>query len=127
MSADVEALLAKRAHPLRSVIAALRTVIRAADAELVEEVKWNAPSYRLEEHLLTFQLSRDDRVLLVFHRGAKAKALAKRPTVADPSELLTWKGTDRAVATFASVAEVTKHKPALTKLLRAWVRLARSA
>lgn len=127
MSAEVEALLSKRAHPLSAVISALRKLILAADKKLIEEVKWNAPSYRLEDHLLTFQLSRDDRVLLIFHRGAKTKALAKRPVVADPSALLTWKGTDRAVAGFASVAEVTKHKPALTTLVRAWVALARSA
>ncbi len=118
---DVEALLAKRAHPLNSVIAALRKLILAADERLVEETKWNAPSYRLEEHVLTFQLAKDDRVMLVFHRGAKAKAAAKRVNVV--SELLTWLGTDRATVTFTSDAEVKKHKAALTKLVRAWAAL----
>lgn len=71
--------------------------------------------------MLTFQLAKDDRVLLIFHRGAKAKAPAKRLDVDDPAELLTWKGTDRATAEFTSPAEVTKHRMALTKLVRAWI------
>ncbi len=122
---DVEALLQKRAHPLADVIAALRKLISAADKTLVEEVKWNAPSYRLDDHVLTFQLAKDDRVLLVFHRGATTKASRQRLDVADPSSLLTWKGTDRATAEFDSLAAVTTHKAALTKLVKAWVAAAR--
>lgn len=118
---DVEALLAKRAHPLSRVIASVRKIILAADSRLVEETKWNAPSYRLEDHVLTFQLSKEDRVMLVFHRGAKSKPPAKRVDV--ESELLTWLGTDRATATFTSDAEVKKQKAALTKLVRAWTAL----
>mgnify|MGYP001553542554 CR=1 FL=1 len=124
---EVDALLKERAHPLQDVITALRKLIRAADVTLVEEVKWNAPSYRLEEHLLTFQLARDDRVLVVFHRGAKVRAPSKRPPLEDPAELLSWKGTDRATVSFSTRAQVTKHKAAFTKLVRGWLDFARSA
>lgn len=118
---DVEALLEKRAHPLTDVIEALRKLIRTADSSLVEETKWNAPSYRLEEHLLTFQLAKDERVLLIFHRGAKSKAPKTRLAVDDPQALLTWLGNDRATVAFTSLAEVKKQKAAFTKLVKAWV------
>lgn len=124
---EVDALLEERAHPLQDVITALRKLIRAADVALVEEVKWNAPSYRLEEHLLTFQLARDDRVLVVFHRGAKVRAPSKQRLLEDPAELLTWKGTDRATVSFSTRAQVTKHQAAFTKLVRAWLAFARSS
>lgn len=118
---EVEALLEKRAHPLGEVIEALRKLIRAADTSLVEETKWNAPSYRLEEHVLTFQLAKDERVLLIFHRGAKSKAPKTRLAVDDPSALLTWLGTDRATAEFTSLAQVKKQKTAFTKVVKAWI------
>jgi hypothetical protein len=35
-------------HPMKEGVEHLRGVIRAIDPRIVEEVKWNAPSYKLD-------------------------------------------------------------------------------
>ena len=111
-------------HPLRKEIDALRAVILKAHPGLVEGVKWNAPSYSVEgEDRVTFQLRAKDRVLLVFHRGAKAKA--GKVSIEDPEGLLEWAAPDRAIATFRASEVTAGRKKALGALVKQWITAAR--
>lgn len=106
-------------HPLRKEIDALRAVILKAHPGLVEGVKWNAPSYSVEgEDRITFQLRAKDRILLVFHRGARAKA--GKVAVDDPEGLLEWAAPDRAIATFGP-GEAKANGKALAALVKGWI------
>jgi hypothetical protein len=120
LDGDVTHLLDTLAHPLRPTIEALRQLVLSAVPACREGVKWNAPSYRLDEWFLTFHLRHRDRVPLVLHRGAKAGAAGTKPAIDDPHGLLAWRGVDRALVTLTA-ADARARVAALTALLRAWV------
>ena len=99
---------------------AVRLAVLAADAKIVEHVKWNAPSFGYADDRVTFNLRSEDEVVLIFHRGAKAKG-GTRPKVADPAGLLEWLAPDRAVAKL-SPAKAKAKKAAIATLAAAWIR-----
>lgn len=97
--------------------------MRTAEPKLVEEVKWNAPSFREPdgEHCITCNLSARDRVRLVFHRGVRTKAGAQSWPRVDDGGLCEWPAPDRAVASFRDPAEVEASADALAKFVKAWL------
>ena len=121
---DVETFLASLEHPQKPALLALRKLIRAADPEVGESVKWNAPSFYTSEHFATFQLRHRNGVQVVLHLGVKPRPdAAARARVADPAGLLEWRGPDRATVTFADLADVeAKHKP-FSAVLQQWIAL----
>lgn len=123
-----DALLDALDHPMRAEIDALRAIILKAHPGLVEGVKWNAPSYSVDgEDRITFQLRAKDKILLVFHRGAKKKAPPKRGRlIEDESGLLEWADDDRAIATFRA-GEVATKKKALATVVKRWLAAADTA
>ncbi len=109
-------------HPLKDAVVALRAIIRAADKRLDESIKWNSFNYSLDgADRLTFNVRGADKVMIIFHAGARAKAGDLRTKVADPTGLLAWPSKDRAVASFGSLEEVKEQKAAITKLAKAWI------
>lgn len=116
----VEALIDTLEHPYKAEILTLRQIILAADPQISEEVKWNAPSFRTTEHFATFQLRAKDGVQIIFHLGAKVTA-ATGITIADPSTLLTWLAKDRASVSFQNLAEIQAKQSAFADLVRAWI------
>ena len=110
------------AHALQPVIEAVRAVILEADDRIKEGVKWNAPSFYTTEHFATFHLRSSTRVQLVLHLGAKPRAgVTVRNAIAESSVPLEWRGPDRAIVTFATVAEVRRHRAAFTRLVQQWI------
>ena len=77
VSAYIEALN----EPTKEIVATLRQIILSTDAEIAEEIKWNAPSFyysgvikpfdpkEYRRHIIVMNLHR--RILLVFPSGAK--------------------------------------------------------
>lgn len=120
--ATVDALMRELDHPLKAEIAAVRDAILAAHPRVAEGVKWNAPSFRVDDYFATINLRQRDAVMIVLHRGAKAKSddgfAAGFP---DPSKLLTWLSHDRAVIKLRDMAELTAQRAALTAVIHAWV------
>ena len=53
---SVEAFLATLEHPHKEGVKALRKAILGVDARIREEIKWNAPSFCIEDHFATFRL-----------------------------------------------------------------------
>lgn len=119
---DVATYLATCTHPKRDVLLTLRDIILAATPELDEHIKWNAPSYQVAgDDRITFNLARTDAVLIVFHRGAKAKdTKTGHRLVADSTGWLKWATDQRATASFASLHDVTARHEWLAGFVAAW-------
>lgn len=95
---DVDGALDARAHPLRALIDAIRGAVAAVDPRIVEQWKWNAPSFSFAgTALLTLMLRDDDRVLLVVHHPAA-------PEVESPL-VIEAKADGRRMMAFRTVAE----------------------
>ena len=109
-------------HPLRDAVQSLRTMVMAADKRFEESIKWNSFNYSIGgADRVTFNARGADRVLVIFHAGAKKKPVDLRSKVADPAGLLEWPSKDRAIAAFVSVDEIKKQRAPITKLVKAWV------
>lgn len=101
---------------------AVRDIVFGLDPRIREEIKWNAPSFRLDDHFATFHL-RGNSALLVLHRGARGIAPRARPAIPDPSRLLEWRGTDRAIVTLAGESWLAAHRDDLRAVVAAWIAL----
>lgn len=118
----VDTFLETLEHPLRDDIVRVRQLIRETVPNVAEAIKWNAPSFALENTFFaTFQLRSEDALQLVFHTGA-----AKRPKPVpitlseDVQSLVKWLDADRALVTFDP--GVAAQRKRFTTLLQEWVR-----
>jgi hypothetical protein len=121
----VDAFLAELEHPLKAELETLRRIILGVSPAIRDGIKWNAPSFRTTEWFATTNLrARDgtERVWLILHFGAKAKATAKNGIeIADPTGLLEWLAKDRCVVTFADKKDLRAKRAALEAILREWI------
>ncbi|MBL8470283.1 MAG: DUF1801 domain-containing protein [Rhodocyclaceae bacterium] len=122
-SADksVEAYLAALEHPHKKGVQALRKVILSIDANIREEVKWNAPSFCLEDHFATFRLHPGSIFQIIFHTGAKAKGNPKQFHLDDPQGLLKWAAKDRCIIAFKSDADAMAKSVEITRMVKDWI------
>src|SRR5574340_778283 len=66
---DVDTYMRGLEHPCKKEMQALRRIILDVDSRITEEIKWNAPSFALGEHFVTFNAWAKDYVQLIFHHG----------------------------------------------------------
>lgn len=119
---EVDRLLKSLDHPQQDAIEYLRTVILNADPKITEQVKWNAPSFCYDGiDRVTFQLKSKD-IQFIFHRGAKVKDDSDDFTFDDPSGLLKWRTSDRAMVTFKDFADAEAHEAEFSNLVGRWVQ-----
>jgi hypothetical protein len=120
---SVDDFLKTNQHSLKKELAELREIISKTEPSLTEHIKWNAPSFcHNGDDRITFNLSKPNAILLIFHRGAKAKKLTlKSPLLKVNSELLDWPSPDRAVMKFTSMAEITSLKRKLSTIVKDWI------
>lgn len=117
---EVALFLAALEHPHKDALVAIRRIILEADSDIAEGIKWNAPSFRTSEWFATFHLRAKEGVQVILHLGAKVRA--DTVPIADPQSLLAWLGRDRASVSFRDVADVEAKGPALTEVIRQWIR-----
>jgi len=122
-SAQVDTYMATLDHAMAAQVEQLRTAILDSDARINEAIKWNAPSFLIDDHFATFNLHHPDRVQIVLHAGAQVKPDATQFEISDPSGLLKWAAVDRASVTFGSAAEVDEGMDAFLDVLRQWVAI----
>jgi hypothetical protein len=121
----VDAYMAALKHPQKNVLESLRRIILSTDAEIGEEIKWNAPTFfyagemapfnpkEYRRYLIVSNLFKKDCIRLVFPSGAR---------IGDKSGLLTGDYADgRRLALFPTVEEVNRKEPALRKAIRKWL------
>lgn len=118
---SVDTYLTHLEHPYKKGIQALRKAILGVDARIREEVKWNAPSFCLEDHFATFRLHPGSIFQLVLHTGAKARKNPKQLHLDDPQTLLKWAAKDRCVMAFASDADAIAKRAEVTRMVKDWI------
>lgn len=125
MSKDTEKVdqfLRELQHSRKDEVMRVRSIILAADPEITEKIKWNAPSFSYKgEDRITFRLQPGDRVQLVFHRGAKAGE-NEGFSFDEDSGLLEWITHERAVVTIRDQEDLDEIEGRLIEVVRRWVR-----
>lgn len=122
MTADVvRAYLDRTPEPARAALAELCRIIADSDPRIRAEIKWNAPSFAIDDHFATTGVLKTGGIRLVLHTGARRTGPAREIVVDDPEKLLDWKDADRAVAVFADADDVGDHEQALRVILSEWV------
>jgi uncharacterized protein YdeI (YjbR/CyaY-like superfamily) len=117
--------LNKSDHPLKEVMGIAREIILSAHEEITEHIKWNAPSFCFQgEDRVTFNLQHKAYILLVFHRGAKAKDReGDSPLFRDTTGLLEWVTSDRANVKLFSLQDVKAKEDLLIKAVNQWITM----
>lgn len=119
--APIEAFRARLDSETLETVDRLRAITAAAHPDLVERIKWNAPSFALgEDDLITLGLERRGGVRLVLHRGAKPKDPAGF-SFDDPAGLARWPAADRGVVVFQDSRAVENAAAALRDLCARWI------
>jgi hypothetical protein len=117
---SVTAFLETLQHTRKAEINRVRNIILGAHPDLTEKIKWNAPSFGLDEDdRITFRLQPGDKVDLIFHRGVARKD--NEFSFADETGLLKFVAPDRAVLEFADGPDIEAKADQLRWLVRAWI------
>ena len=104
-------------HPLKAGVQTVRNIIKGVNKEIVEEIKWKAPSFSYRgEYLVTFNLWEKKRIHLVFHNLLIPQVMSK---------LLEGDYKDRRMAYFPDLQDVKAKKSALEKALKDLIKLIR--
>jgi hypothetical protein len=120
MGKSVTGFLTTLDHSRKAEINRVRNIILGALPDLVEKIKWNAPSFGLgEDDRITFRLQPGDKVDLIFHRGVKK--IADDFAFTDETRLLKFLAPDRAVLIFSDAADIEAKAENLRWLVRAWI------
>jgi hypothetical protein len=122
----VDAFLRDLNHPRKPEIEAIRRIILGVNPAIREGIKWNAPSFRTADYFATVNLRGKgdaERVWLILHTGAKAKGIAMKGRVADPTGLLKWLTADRCLVTFEGGKDIQVKRPALESVVRKWIKM----
>ena len=102
-------------HPLKAEVQTVRDIIKHANKDITEEVKWNAPSFSYNgEYLVTFNLWEREHIHLVFHNSEISKV---------KSELLEGDYDHRRMAHLFGKDDIKVKKPALEKVLKDLIKL----
>lgn len=125
MSAAVESYLAGLEPGDRAMVDALRAIVIAAAPDLIEEIKWNAPSFRDgADHKVTLGIERKRGVRIVLHRGV-AKKDATGFAFDDPARLAAWSAPDRGVVTLPDPGAIELRRAELHDLIARWITATR--
>lgn len=108
-------------EPTRAALAELCRIIAASDPRIRGEIKWNAPSFAIDDHFATTGVLKTSGIRLVLHTGATRRGPARAIAIDDPEKLLDWKDGDRAVAVFLDAADVRRNERALAVILTEWI------
>jgi hypothetical protein len=118
---DVETYMRAVEQPRKNEMQALRRIILGVNPKITEEIKWNAPSFALDEHFVTFNAWAKDCVQLIFHHGPKKSTSTGHP-IEDPDGQLEWLAAGRASMQFCGMKDVRAKKAALQSIVRQWIR-----
>ncbi|ANJ25885.1 DUF1801 domain-containing protein [Agromyces aureus] len=120
----VDEFLAAQSPERRAEVDALRALVREAEPDLVEIVKWNSPSYTLGGvDRLTINAAGRGPARLILHFGAgRAESKGAAPTFAgDPEGVLTWHSDIRASLALPNAGEPAGRRDAIIAVIRAWL------
>ena len=108
----------------RAQVKELRSIITVSNPKLQERIKWNAPSYALDdEDRITFNvMNKEGTVKLILHMGATRKENKKaKPIMTDSTGLVEWSSDIRGILSFPTLQDVTTKRDDITELLKQWL------
>lgn len=117
----VDAYMQGLVHPHKAAIQGLREFILSIDARIKEEVKWNAPSFYINDNFATLRLHPVPIFQLVLHNGSKKVASPKQFVIPDPQGIVKWAAKDRCVVSFSSLADSRSKMIALKPIIVSWI------
>lgn len=124
-SEEVTKFLSELNHPLKKEIEQIRKIVLGTNKTLTENIKWNAPNFCFKgEDRITMHIYPPKQIQIIFHRGAKVQKLPDKNLIADDKGLLIWKTTDRAVATFVTMADIKLNTQYLIEIINNWLTAA---
>lgn len=127
MGNAVETWLDSLSPDERDGIERLRLIVHAAAPDMVETIKWNAPSFADgDQDRVTLGIERKGGWRMVLHRGA-APQDSTGFRFDDPDRLARWPTGDRGVVTLGSVDEIAPRQTGLEDLVRRWIAANRQA
>jgi len=109
-------------HPHKAGFNRLRKLIKGIDPRIVEEIKWKAPSFKLDEHFATLKLYPPTQIQIILHRGAKVKKDNKEFTLPDPHGIVQWPAPDRCVISLGNNKQARVLEPDVETLIRLWIQ-----
>jgi hypothetical protein len=118
---NVETFMAELVHPHKAGVERLRQAILGIDAPITEEVKWNAPSFKLDDHFATFKLHPPKQIQLVLHIGSKPVVPPRHFHLDAPPGLIKWAASDRCVITLQSATEAKEREGDVVSVVRQWI------
>ena len=120
-TASVAHFMTALEHPHKAGIETLRQAILAADTRITEEIKWNAPSFKWQDHFLTFKLFPPKHIQLIFHVGAKPLVPPRAFTLDLPAAAVKWAAPDRCVLTITDSQQAAAMAPLVAQAVRQWL------
>lgn len=124
LSQEVTSFLDSLNHPMRKEIEHLREMIMNTPYPFSESIKWNGPNYSIEgQDRITMRINPQDKIQLIFHRGAKKMEQPDGRLIEEDTDLLTWKANDRAIASFKDATEIKENEKTLLKIIKKWVEI----
>ena len=119
---DIETFMKQLDHPHKAGINRLRSVIKDLDPRIEEEIKWNAPSFKINDHFATFKLHPAKNIQLVLHTGAKPQNPQRAFLLDGPAHVLKWPAIDRCVITVQSSEEAEELEDAIADMVKQWIQ-----
>lgn len=120
-TSGVAAFMSALDHPHKAGIECLRRAILGADTRITEAIKWNAPSFQLHDHFLTFKLFPPKQIQLIFHVGAKPLVPARAFKLDLPATAVRWAAPDRCVLTIADSRQAAELAPCVAQAVGQWL------
>jgi len=103
------------------MVDALRTIIYRSHCDLEEGIKWNAPSFSINNRdRITLGIDPKGGVRVVLHRDAKVNDIGDFK-FEDVDRLARWPAPDRGVISFKCAAEINQVRSTLEALFRRWI------
>ena len=119
---EVDGFMAQLAHPHKDAIQEVRALVLSADPRVNERIKWNAPSFFIDDDFATFKLQPPSTIQLVLHTGAKVKSQLRTFSIDDPHKLLKWAAGDRCVLTLTSAEHAQQMREAVASIIKQWIQ-----
>lgn len=109
----------------RAQVLKLRQYIMETSPSLEEHIKWNAPSYTLNnEDRITFNtMNKEQVVKLVFHMGVTRKENKKGEPILKDARIIEWVSDIRGYATFKTMEEITSQEKMIKEAIANWLTL----
>lgn len=120
-NAAVDAYFSTLEHPYKPGVQALRKKILGCDERIREQVKWNAPSFYIEDDFATFRLHPNSIFQLILHTGARKQSEPRQFNINDPQGWLKWAASNRCILTFDSNEHAEEKSSEVLRMVKEWV------